>query len=123
MSDFVLRRSEIASRVCVCEGCTLVSHTFLCGLLECLDSCVDVGALGEALCDFLSRFVSDMHVIRTQLSLVPVDFVYEKEEQYKPYKSPQNQVLRWLVREGSRISMDSVSFPESVLPRSRFRVA
>lgn len=117
MSEFVLRRNDISTRVDLCKGCDLVSHEFLSSLLRCLDDSGDeIEKLWGLLVDLIRSCVDDFDQLRRELSLVPVDFVYKKYVRYNPLASPQRMASYGLERGDRRFGIGSQSCPRSVLP-------
>lgn len=70
----------------------------------------------DRLCEVIGSHLAAIDKLREELSCVPVDFVYEREFLYRPYKSPQYQVSYGLERAGRRFSVGTESCPMSVLP-------
>lgn len=125
--DFAVRRSELLSRVSLCKGSDLVSHHYLSSLLHLLDNFgKSVDLLWEGVVDMMQRYADNFERIRTELSLVPVDFVYKKKDYYNPYASyasGKHSHSYGLERKGRRFTVGTKSCPASVLPMPESELA
>ena len=112
MSSFVLRRSDLSSRVLESD---LVSEAYLCDVLRVLDA---DSFCASRLCDVIGSYLDDIDRIREELSRVPVRFVYRiyvRDNVYAPYPRSVSRTL-W---SGERhFSVGDEECPLSVLPVS-----